>query len=177
MNQFLDAATMYHKTCDGDVPLGSVRSQLASVVALNTTWQNEEYYMSVNGTTFLPGFSNGSPIDPATGTVTAPIYMSVFEPPEGRSFIYNFFLFYNYNGCSNEQVVLNESDKKQKPLDFTICTAGVHECDWESVQVEVCGDLSRVVDVVYNAHEWSTVRQCGTLKPFFFKKIVFCCAL
>ena len=165
---------MFYTDDDGNEQyVGPANTTLESVIAqVNTTVQARRFYMSVNnGTSFIDGFSNGSPV--VDGKTTAPIYMTVVEPAENGSFIFVFYVWYNYNGCSDLDVIIDEAGNVQKSLDFTSCSIGSHEGDWESIRVEVCGDLSKVVSVVYGAHKWDIGRVCCELLQFCYSLYLF----
>lgn len=141
------------------------------------------------------------------GLSQAPLYVRVMPSPPGAavntSYVYTFYLFYSWNGCSNqvtwsclsaiyltnavEDILFQEEEGIQSLLEYYACNLGVHEgkvyphlCpqvtevndtrvlplpgDWETVQVEVCGDLSEVIRVTYLQHGWNEiVRRLHTL--------------
>ena len=79
-----------------------------------------------------------------------------------QTLVYQFFVFYEMNGCSKVQTEIKKSkSSKEKYLnDFEFCPWGVHEGDWEQVDVEVCRDFSAPVTVAYSYHSWATSLAC-----------------
>lgn len=97
---------------------------------------------------------SGAPFDD-TGASTADIYYTVQEY-DGNYWLYNFDLFFSWNGCSNQEFVLGSQH-----LRYLMCPAGVHETDLERLSVLVCkSDLNTIRRIGYNQHSWSEVRDC-----------------
>ena len=74
--------------------------------------------------------------------------------------LYNFNLFFSWNGCSNMAVVLSFNGTKDV-TDFIACPMGVHEADLERVSVLVCksGD-HRIRRMAFSQHQWTEEREC-----------------
>ncbi len=65
------------------------------------------------------------------GKSTSPVYMRLNQ--KANSWVYSFWFFYAWNGCSN-QAVLYEYIKTERYLEYYACNMGVHEGDWEAVR-------------------------------------------
>jgi len=105
---------------------------------------------------------------------TAPLYVRVFKKINSDSsftWIYSYFMFYSMNGCSSQMLrrdVLNQQEMEQ----FVTCDLGVHEGDWEMVSVEVCSDLSSIILVNYNSHDFNYQTKCGLGECIFSNETI-----
>eukprot|EP00736_Rhodelphis_marinus_P010041 Rmarinus@m.10607 len=147
---FLSSASLY----DADqVNLGKVtRETLSYVISKDDA---RTHFFSTKDTEFSRA---GAPFDKA-GRSTAPVYFSLTET--NNTWVYTYYVFYSFNGCSNQQLLLTDDvDGKQRTLDYIACDLGVHEGDWEHITVEVCHDLSSVVRLSYGAHAWNAQLDC-----------------
>ena len=103
-------------------------------------------------------FISGAPFD-SNGHSTADIYYTVSDYDGGRFWLYNFDLFFSWNGCSNQELVFDSTAQK-----YIMCPAGEHEGDLERLSVLVCKSDSRITRIGYNQHGWSEVRDCDAGK-------------
>jgi len=97
---------------------------------------------------------SGAPFD-ANGHSTADIYYTVSDYDDGRFWLYNFDIFFSWNGCSNQELVFDST-----ALKYIMCPAGEHEGDLERLSVLVCKSDYRIARIGYNQHGWSEVRDC-----------------
>lgn len=112
----------------------------------------KEYRTVLGGNT--DAVLSGAPFD-ETGASTADVYYTVQEY-DGDFWLFNFDLFFGWNGCSNQEFVLGSQQ-----LRYLMCPAGVHETDLERMSVLVCKtDLNTIKKIGYNQHAWSEVRDC-----------------
>ncbi len=68
---------------------------------------------------------------------SAPMYFNVVENHDDRhniSHTYNFFFFYAWNGCSNQQLLYHDSGDSQYIYDYVACDFAIHEGDWEHMR-------------------------------------------
>lgn len=102
------------------------------------------------------GVLSGAPFDDS-GASSANVYYTLQEYDKDF-WLYNFDLFFPWNGCSNQEFVLGSDYLK-----YLMCPAGVHETDTERLSVLVCKtDLNAIKKVGYNQHAWSEVRDCDS---------------
>lgn len=99
----------------------------------------------------------GAPFD-ANNHSTARVSFSV-KDYEGNYFVYNYNLFYSWNGCSNQAISLN-IDGTRNITDYIMCPVGVHEGDWERVSVLVCKSDWKVKRMAFSQHYWAEERDC-----------------
>eukprot|EP00890_Picochlorum_soloecismus_P004787 jgi/Picsp_1/5309/NSC_02670-R1_vacuolar protein sorting-associated protein len=88
------------------------------------------------------------------GGSSADIYYTV-ENYDGRFWLYNYDIFYSWNGCSNQELSLGD-----EVLKYLMCPAGEHEGDLERLSVLVCKSDFSIKRIGYNQHAWSEVRDC-----------------
>ena len=88
------------------------------------------------------------------GKSSADIYYTV-ESYDGRFWLYNYDIFYSWNGCSNQELLLDN-----EVLKYVMCPAGEHEVDLERLSVLVCKSDFSMKRIGYNQHAWSEVRDC-----------------
>jgi hypothetical protein len=97
------------------------------------------------------------------GTVSsADVYYTVqpYTSSDGGQFwLYNYDLFFSWNGCSNQEFAL--ASIGTAPEQYVMCPAGEHECDLERLSVLVCASDFTIKYIGYNQHAWSEVRDCG----------------
>ena len=73
--------------------------------------------------------------------------------------MYNFNLFYSWNGCSNQNVALSFNGTTDTQ-GYIMCPAGVHEADLERMSMLVCKNDQKIKQIAYSQHSWSEVRDC-----------------
>jgi hypothetical protein len=112
----------------------------------STTLTDEEQSEILAGAPFVDGKS------------TAKIFYTVTNYNESL-WMYNYNLFYSWNGCSNQAVALsfNGSTDVQP---YIMCPAGVHEADLERMSMLVCKNDQKIKQITYSQHAWSEVRNC-----------------
>jgi hypothetical protein len=101
----------------------------------------------------------GAPFD-ARNLSAARVHYTVSDYGEGQSWLYNFNLFYSWNGCSNQALAVS-ADGRAAVREYLLCPVGVHEADLERVSVIVCKADGSVQRVAYSQHGWTEVRDCG----------------
>jgi hypothetical protein len=99
----------------------------------------------------------GAPFD-ANNHSTARVSFSVNDY-QGNFFVYNYNLFYSWNGCSNQAISLN-IDGVRNITNYIMCPVGVHEGDWERVSVLVCKSDWKVKRMAFSQHYWVEERDC-----------------
>ena len=92
------------------------------------------------------------------GKSTAKIFYTVTDYSDSL-WLYNYNLYYSWNGCSNQAVALsfNGTDDVQN---YIMCPSGVHEADLERMSVLVCKNDQKVKQIAYSQHAWTEVRDC-----------------
>lgn len=75
------------------------------------------------------------------------------------TWLFNFNLFYSWNGCSNQDFVLSINGTNQV-LQYMMCPVGVHEGDFERVSMLVCKESTSIQQLAYSQHGWAEVRDC-----------------
>eukprot|EP00211_Chloroparvula_japonica_P003701 CAMPEP_0119128050 /NCGR_PEP_ID=MMETSP1310-20130426/6360_1 /TAXON_ID=464262 /ORGANISM="Genus nov. species nov., Strain RCC2339" /LENGTH=698 /DNA_ID=CAMNT_0007118355 /DNA_START=1 /DNA_END=2097 /DNA_ORIENTATION=- len=114
--------------------------------------------------------------DIVEGQSTAPIYCNAFYNATRNSYVFNYWMWYSYNGCSNQQVHYEwdnpgatlDKDIVEMTMDYYACDVGVHEGDWELIAVEVCADLGSVIQIQYDYHSYSQVLNCTDGECYFY---------
>lgn len=136
------------------------------------TDQAKEMYWSDLDSRFGDGY------DSATGISKAPLYYNVYETGNG-TWTFNYWLYFPYNG-EGGMGVLSTYQGKNRYTRFTMKPYGIHEGDWEGINVMVCqpppGDESTIVfnvnpplAVKYHQHEWSELLDCTQGECKFYK--------
>lgn len=99
----------------------------------------------------------GAPFD-ADGRSTGKIFYTVMDYSDSL-WLYNFNLFYSWNGCSNQAVALsfNGTEDVQQ---YLMCPTGVHEGDLERMSMLVCKSDQKIKQIAYSQHAWTEVRDC-----------------
>ncbi|KAI8107160.1 hypothetical protein M9434_001805 [Picochlorum sp. BPE23] len=99
----------------------------------------------------------GAPFD-ANGKSTGKIFYTVTDYSDSL-WLYNFNLFYSWNGCSNQAVALsfNGTEDVQQ---YLMCPTGVHEGDLERMSMLVCKSDQKIKQIAYSQHAWTEVRDC-----------------
>eukprot|EP00889_Picochlorum_renovo_P004074 jgi/Picre1/31104/NNA_006459.t1 len=99
----------------------------------------------------------GAPFD-ANGKSTGKIFYTVTDYSDSL-WLYNFNLFYSWNGCSNQAVALsfNGTEDVQQ---YLMCPTGVHEGDLERMSMLVCKSDQKIKQIAYSQHGWTEVRDC-----------------
>jgi hypothetical protein len=92
------------------------------------------------------------------GKSTADMFYTVTDYSDSL-WLYNFNLFYAWNGCSNQAVSLSFNGTTDTQ-EYLMCPAGVHEADLERVSVLVCKNDQKIKQITYSQHAWSEVRDC-----------------
>jgi hypothetical protein len=92
------------------------------------------------------------------GKSTAKIFYTVTDYSDSL-WMYNYNLYYSWNGCSNQAVSLsfNGTDDVQA---YIMCPSGVHEADLERMSMLVCKNDQKIKQIAYSQHAWSEVRDC-----------------
>lgn len=129
-------------------PQGVLLLPRSFATILNSTKLNEE---EVN--TLLAG----APFD-ENGHSQANIYYTV-EDLDEHLWLYNFNLYYSWNGCSNQEFAIN-ADGEIERLQYLMCPTGVHESDWCRVSVLVCKSNLQMMQTSYSQHSWFETRNC-----------------
>jgi len=83
-------------------------------------------------------YRNGAPF--VNGESTAKMFYNTFVNGN-YSVVYNFFVFYTWNGCSNQMLLFNgkeDGEKVQRLLEYVACDIAVHEGVCVCVCVYVC---------------------------------------
>ena len=112
----------------------------------STTLTEEEQAEILAGAPFVDGKS------------TAKIFYTVTNYNESL-WMYNYNLYYSWNGCSNQAVALSFNGTVDvKP--YIMCPAGVHEGDLERMSMLVCKNDQKIKQITYSQHAWSEVRNC-----------------
>lgn len=101
----------------------------------------------------------GAPFD-ENGHSQANIYYTV-EDLDEHLWLYNFNLYYSWNGCSNQEFAIN-ADGEIERLQYLMCPTGVHESDWCRVSVLVCKSNEQMMQTSYSQHSWFETRNCET---------------
>ncbi|CAB9502524.1 expressed unknown protein [Seminavis robusta] len=121
----------------------------------------------------------GDGYDPGTGRSRAAIYYNVYDTGN-HTWTFNYFMYYPYNGAGN-MGVLAAYEGNVNFTRFTLAPYGIHEGDWESINVMVCAptqdfdnheDRSRIsppLAVKYHQHEWSDINDCTKGHCNFYK--------
>ena len=113
----------------------------------------------INRARFVTNATSGG----ENGTVSsADVYYTVqpYTSSDGGQFwLYNYDLFFSWNGCSNQEFAL--AGIGTAPEQYVMCPAGEHECDLERLSVLVCASDFSIQYIGYNQHAWSEVRDCG----------------
>lgn len=128
---------------------------------LRLSWATQTFVSLLNSTTASNDMKKellaGAPFD-AQNRSTARVFYTVSEQP-GNLWLFNFNLYYSYNGCSNQalSLALNQS---ADVLNVIACPFGVHESDWERISVLVCKGGDRVSQVTYSQHSWAEQADC-----------------
>lgn len=99
----------------------------------------------------------GAPFDSKNHS-TAQVTFTVYDYEESY-FMYNFNLYYSWNGCSNQAISLN-FDGDRNITNYLMCPTGVHEADWERVSVLVCKSDWKIKRIAYSQHSWAEERDC-----------------
>ena len=99
----------------------------------------------------------GAPFD-ADGKSTGKVFYTVTDYSDSL-WLYNFNLFYSWNGCSNQAVALsfNGTEDVQQ---YLMCPTGVHEGDLERMSMLVCKSDQKIKQIAYSQHAWTEVRDC-----------------
>eukprot|EP00127_Corallochytrium_limacisporum_P001959 Clim_evm2s90 gene=Clim_evmTU2s90 len=93
------------------------------------------------------GYNGTEPVD---GEIQAPVYFTVVE--ETGFWVYTFTYWFNYNGCGGETMDYINEDNEYITARFIVCQLGIHEGDWESMQVVVCPDTLEVQGITTLGH-------------------------
>jgi hypothetical protein len=121
----------------------------------------KSYATVINNTnlnqTQIEAIYRGAPFD-ANNHSTARVAFSVDEY-DGNYFVYNYNLFYPWNGCSNQAISLNINGQRNI-TNYIMCPAGVHEADWERVSVLVCKSDWQIKRMAFSQHYWAEERDC-----------------
>eukprot|EP00963_Diacronema_lutheri_P002546 scaffold177_cov334-Pavlova_lutheri.AAC.49 len=119
------------------------------------------YVTILNSTKLIEAEMNeilaGAPFD-ENGQSQANIYYTVEDLGEDL-WLYNFNLYYSWNGCSNQEFVIN-ADEEVERLQYLMCPTGVHESDWCRVSVLVCKSNGQMMQTAYSQHSWFETRNC-----------------
>eukprot|EP00127_Corallochytrium_limacisporum_P000188 Clim_evm5s7 gene=Clim_evmTU5s7 len=92
--------------------------------------------------------------------LTAPIYGQVYQDDAGF-WVYSYYYFFEYNGCTGQSVVYNTTEHDKEAVQYvSICTVGIHQGDWEYMQVAVCPDEREPVGVSLQAHGYTNYMDC-----------------
>lgn len=92
------------------------------------------------------------------GKSTGKIFYTVTDYSDSL-WLYNYNLYYSWNGCSNQAVALSfngTTDVKG----YIMCPSGVHEADLERMSMLVCKNDQKIKQITYSQHAWSEVRDC-----------------
>jgi hypothetical protein len=101
----------------------------------------------------------GAPFD-AAGDSAARVHYTVANLTGNEAYwVYNFNLFYAWNGCSSQAIALG-IDGAATVTDYLMCPPGVHEADFERVSVLVCKSDLQAKRVAYSQHAWAEERDC-----------------
>lgn len=157
--QWFRRATLYTES-------GQAVSDRASV--LESLIDTSRMYLSVNQprnatrTTTTTGTTTTTTTDEdsdAAASAAEQVYARVFRSwssPTEYTWVLVYYQFYAENGCSNQMLVRGGTTVEE----FVTCDLAAHEGDWETVMVDVCSDLSRVVRVRYHAHDFHQDTDC-----------------
>lgn len=89
----------------------------------------------------------------------------LYEVREGshNTWIYNFYLWYNWNGCVNLYLKNVKIIKMLNYFNFNICNYGEHEGDLEKVVIQTCRSDQPRNDylVQVSQHDWNNARHCS----------------
>ncbi|KAF5840363.1 hypothetical protein DUNSADRAFT_17061 [Dunaliella salina] len=95
-------------------------------------------YLSILGNPEQDAIIRGAPLDD-NGLSTARVFFNVYPlPGKSNAWVYNFHLYYAWNGCSNMAMSTAAQGGGQSTLEFVACPYSVHEADWERISVVVC---------------------------------------
>ncbi|KAK9811226.1 hypothetical protein WJX72_000256 [[Myrmecia] bisecta] len=114
-------------------------------------------YITVLGTPNETAVLAGAPFD-GQGRSTAKVFYNIVDSGTG-AWIYNYNLFYSYNGCGNMELSL-AFNGEYTAVDAYVCPIGIHEGDWERVIVTVCKGSMTPAQVSYSQHGWQQVLDC-----------------
>ena len=92
------------------------------------------------------------------GKSTADMFYTVTDYSDSL-WMYNFNLFYSWNGCSNQNVALSFNGTTDVQ-GYLMCPAGVHEADLERMSMLVCKSDQKIKQIAYSQHAWNEVRNC-----------------
>ena len=92
------------------------------------------------------------------GKSTADVFYTVTDYSDSL-WMYNFNLFYSWNGCSNQNVALSFNGTTDVQ-GYIMCPAGVHEADLERMSMLVCKSDQKIKQIAYSQHSWNEVRDC-----------------
>mmetsp|Transcript_4438 Transcript_4438/g.28282 ORF Transcript_4438/g.28282 Transcript_4438/m.28282 type:complete len:661 (-) Transcript_4438:2056-4038(-) len=129
-------------------PQGVLLLPRSFATILNSTKLNEEEISTLLA---------GAPFD-EDGHSQANIYYTV-EDLDEHLWLYNFNLYYSWNGCSNQEFAIN-ADGEIERLQYLMCPTGVHESDWCRVSVLVCKSNEQMMQTSYSQHSWFETRNC-----------------
>lgn len=92
------------------------------------------------------------------GKSTGKVFYTVTDYSDSL-WLYNYNLYYSWNGCSNQAVSLtfNGTNDVQG---YIMCPSGVHEADLERMSMLVCKNDQKIKQIAYSQHAWSEVRDC-----------------
>eukprot|EP00127_Corallochytrium_limacisporum_P000189 Clim_evm6s7 gene=Clim_evmTU6s7 len=88
----------------------------------------------------------------------APIYGQVYE--EDGFWVYSYYYFFEFNGCTGQSVVYTTEDGEEAVQYVSICTLGIHQGDWEYMQVAVCPEEIQPVGLSVQAHGFTNFVDC-----------------
>jgi hypothetical protein len=92
------------------------------------------------------------------GKSTADMFYTVTDYSDSL-WMYNFNLYYSWNGCSNQNVALSFNGTTDVQ-GYLMCPAGVHEADLERMSMLVCKSDQKIKQIAYSQHAWNEVRDC-----------------